>query len=475
MKKIFRNIFIAAAFLAATSSCESLVSGEEFDPNQPADAPANLILPAAELANAMFHESDVARLAGMWSGYFTGADRQYVGLNNYVASAADFDATWGIAYQGVMQQTSLVIAKAEGINDRATAGVAKIVQANTMGSVTSLWGDVPFSQAAQSDVYPNPEYDAQADVYAALQALLDEAIADIEAQGAAASIYNTGNWVEVAYTLKARYFMHVGDYASAYAAAQKGISDVANNLMVDHGDNINVNTNVFWTFLEWERAGYMTADNAYAVSLLNGADAMYRGNAKTDEGARLNYLYSDEQWYSDEWEPNSHPSFWGGKGNGFFDIATSFPLVTMHENVLILAEAASRNNDFTAALGHLNDYRAYMNAGGYIHADYHAEGLMYEAYDAADFQAGGMAAVAGFTAEESLLQEIMEERYLAFVGQVEGFNDLRRTADDKVGVKPTPVTGAELPKRFIYSQDEVNSNENTPEPLGVFEATPVNQ
>ena len=78
--------------------------------------------------------------------------------------------------------------------------------------------------------------------------------------------------------------------------------------------------------------------------------------------------------------------------------------------------------------------------------------------------------------EDALLIEILEERYVTFFGQIEGFNDVRRTRKEDVGIKLQPNTGSLLPERFLYPQSEIDSNPNTPSPLpGFFEPTEVNQ
>ena len=96
----------------------------------------------------------------------------------------------------------------------------------------------------------------------------------------------------------------------------------------------------------------------------------------------------------------------------------------------------------------------------------------YEAYVAADFESGGIANQPGATAMESLLHEIVEEKYVSLVGQIEVFNDIRRTEN----LLEIPSTnGSEIPNRFLIPQVEINANANTPNPIpDLTEKTPVN-
>ncbi len=84
------------------------------------------------------------------------------------------------------------------------------------GTGTDMWGDIPFSQAFAGEQQYTPEYDKQEDIYKGVQLLLDSAIANIAEQGAktpGGDDYFYGGdmskWEKLAYTLKARYYMHL--------------------------------------------------------------------------------------------------------------------------------------------------------------------------------------------------------------------------------------------------------------------------
>jgi hypothetical protein len=288
----------------------------------------------------------------------------------------------------------------------------------------------------------------------------------------ASDIYYGGNkakWIAAAYTLKARYYMHTKEYQKAYDAAKLGIASAAGNMMATHGQTFGKDFNVYYDFLQYNRPGYMTADGAYAVSLLQN-----RSNAKTDEKARLDYVYTTE--ISGIYEPNALCLFDWGAPNGFFGGDTSFPLVTFEENTLTLAEASVRTGKTAEALAALNAYRAYMNGGGYINTEYGTP--KYAAYDLADFANGGIENKDGLAQDRALLREILEERYITFIGQIEGFNDVRRTLKETdVRVKVTPNRGTQIPQRFLYPQVEINTNRASVPSTGVglFDATPVNK
>ena len=480
-KSSYLLLFLTVSGLIA---CESIVDDLNDDPNNPTDASASLLLTSAELANITIHEAHAARIAGMWSGYFTGVDRQYAGIYVYNINGSSFSQIWQNIYYGVFQQANLIETKSTAVNNRLLIGMAKVLKAHAVGAAVAGWGDVPLSEVANEE-FVNPAFDAQADVYGGLQLLLDEAIVELESGVGSvdvADIYFGGDgsqWLEAAYTLKARLYLENREYALAYEAAQKGISAPENSMMAPHGSTVSANENTLYTFVARSRAGDMNSAGAYLTTLLDPASPAYRGNAKTDETARYRYYFipAENARFTAGTEPNHYSPSLGDSLRGFAAQDQNFPLITYSETLLILAEAGARAQGFDVGLQHLNAYRTYLDEGGYLDATYQAAGFPYAylPYEAADFEAGGLANESGLPTDQALLQEILEERYVTFFGQLLGFNDIRRTRKEAVGIKIQPNTGNQLPERFIYGQEEINSNTSVPNPVpDIFVPTPVN-
>ena len=155
-------------------------------------------------------------------------------------------------------------------------------------------------------------------------------------------------------------------------------------------------------------------------------------------------------------------------------------LISYEENQLILAETAARAGDFGGALNYLNDFRAWLNTGGRLNANFTDSTYLYEAYVAEDFDAGGMENADGIDATRALLREIVEERYVSGFGQFMPFNDARRLrksdSDIAVPIPLNPGSTTQHPERMPYSDDELNANSNAPsEDPGIFSVTEVNQ
>lgn len=474
MKNIIYLLF--GAFSLA--SCEGLVDGLNENPNSPTTSSYQYILTGAEVGNIVLQTGETARKAGIFCGYYTGVDRQHLGFSEYGVTTSDFDSEWNNVYVDVVAN---IIAAEQAAEDEGvgavTKGISQTVRAMALGTAASLWGDIPFDEAGLPDIEA-PSFEGQVAAYGKLQALLDDAISNLSSgtgrPTSGSEIYLDGDpiaWTEVAHTLKARYYMHTKEYDKAYAAAQNGISSPANNLMAPHGtarENANLNYSFF--AVEVRQSDLVTSD--FMASLVSPDAATspditrYRGNAKTNETGRYNYLFEINSFGI---QPNT--------ANGAYAAqSASAPLVTFEENTLILAEAGLRTQGFAIGLAHLNDHRSHLATGGYM-TNANPADLQYDAYESNDFDNGGMENPDGVSPDNALLREILEERYVTFFGQIEGFNDTRRTEGEAtVRVPVMPNTGSQLPQRFLYPTTEIDRNPNVPKPVpGFFEPTPVNQ
>ena len=477
MNNAFRIIIIV--LLSICISCEELVDGEiNVNPNNPTSTGYQSILVTAQVGQMILQNGESARRAGIFAGTHSGIDRQHQGYTTYTVTTTDFDDLWDDVFINSYRNARFTedAALEEGITG-ITIGIAQVLQALSLGTGTSLYGDIPFDELVDP-AFDNPMFESQTVVYSKIQSLLDEAIVNLSlgtgrpVEGA--DVFFNGDeasWIAVAHTLKARFYMHVKDYASAYTSAQNGILSVEASMYAPHGDALTA-ANLNWQFFANGTRGPDLVVSDFIVSMVapdatvNPAIANYRGNAKTNEAARYNFLFEIN---SNGFQPNLSASGLGGQ-------TVSEPIVTYQENLLILAEAGSRSVDFATGLGHLNDFRAFMASGGYL-IDPVAADIQYDAYESADFDAGAMENLDGIAANDALLREILEERYVTLFGQIEVFSDVRRTRSEPVvRVQVMPNTGTDLPQRFIYPQSEIDRNGNVPSPLpGLFDATLVNQ
>ena len=345
------------------------------------------------------------------------------------------------------------------------------------GTAASIWGDIPYTEAANPEI-SDPVFDGQLSVYSAAINLLDQGISTL--QGASSSslsedIYFNGDkdkWIAAAYTLKARFSLHQKDYAAAASAAANGILSADGDLRFypKASANTSGDKNLFFTILEGSRAGDIGNSNAgvdsFLVQMLDSSTGLSRNNAKTDETARLGYYRID--------------SSGGSVNDGVVAGTEPQNMVTYFENELILAEAKARVGSVSDGLSHLNNVRAWLNSGGHLNDAHIGNVFKYEAYVASDFEAGGMENSDSVSAKTAFLREVIEERYVSGFGTHMAYNDARRLrkSDSDYAVPFVLVNGPNppYPERMPYATNELNSNENAPaEDPGIFTKTAVNQ
>ena len=473
MQKKILTIFIAIGIVLG--SCESLVDDINDNPNRiTADEidDTQLFLTGAMLANSVAQAGHLNRISGLWSGQLTGFTSLYANIYGYSISTAESVSTWSRVYIGVISNARHMRNVAP--NDNLLVGISKVLEAHAIGTMASLCGDVPYSEI-NDDLIQDPVFDSQVSVFNNLLGLLDSAISDlngITGRTLPQDIYfngDAGKWVEAANTLRARYYLQLKDYGSAYSAASNGISSPEGSMKyIPRGDEaiIEGDKNLFWTILAGPRNGDIGTGNSYLMQLLDSVSVINRYNAKTDERARFGYYTIDEL---------------DAKANrGIIEQFEPHNLVTFQENLLILAETGVRTIDFDTGLGHLNEVRAYLNTGDFLNVNFVEMPFTYDAYDASDFAPGGMENADNIAADRALLREIIEERYVSGFGMFMPFNDarrLRKSDTDLLVPFPLNTTAATMqPERLPYSNDELNTNSNAPdEDPGIFIQTMVNQ
>jgi starch-binding outer membrane protein, SusD/RagB family len=469
MKKV---IFVLISLLIITG-CESLVEGINENPNEPIEAPANLLLVGAELATITVQVSHLQRISGMWSGQYRGVTLLYGSLHNYNISTEETNSTWSTIYQGIVKQCRIIQSELSGF--RNFVGVSKVLEAQAIGTAAELFGDIPYSQAVDhpNELIEDPIFDGQRSVFDQMQLLLDDAIDDLSSTGPSIAfpneIFHNGNrnrWIQTARTLKARFYMDTKDYPNAYAQALLGISTNANSMKFNPpaAPTANGNANLLNVFIG-ERTDYMTTAGTFLERLINPLNPLSRNNAKTNEQARSKYYAIGGSSANAE--------------NGVAKITSPMPLVTYEENLLILAEAGARTQTFATALGHLNTLRTHLASGNAFIKVATADITRYDAYVAADFNPGGIENPDGITPIRALLREIVEERYVSLYGTFIPFNDARRLrkSDTDIDVPfPLNISNTTLyPERFPYAQDELNANSNADPELGIYAVTEVNK
>lgn len=471
-----RNLLLGllSILLIVTSCTNDQLEEINRSPNAPTGASLDLIMDATLVGAIQPFEGENARLAGIWAQQFTGTDRQYAAFQTYNVSSADFD--WAGYYYSTTNQADIAIEKATVDANEIAKGMMLTIKGMSFGTVAALWENAPYTQANNLNEFPNPSFDDQQTIYTGAHSILDDAIAAFET-GAGSDLgtdfYFGGDpakWEAAAHTLKARFYLHQGDYSSALSEAEQGILVAANDMMIPHPTgSYNQDMNLYHSFIVLDREDYMGAQNAMLPTMLDSvgedADGVITGaknNAKTDEKARFQFYYTgygtvDGDGFVErgDYLPNTSAAY---------AATASFPLVTALENLLIAAECQIELGSETEALNYLNQARAQL-------ALQFPDGT-YEGYVDTDFDAGGIVDHGKGSRIENMRYEIAIEKYASLVGQIEVFNDLRRTKN-LIGLTPIG-TSTQLPQRYLVPQDEVDGNPNAVVEPDLFKPTAAN-
>ena len=434
------NKYILTFFAAiVVGSCESYTEDLNDDPNNFIVAASDLIIGQTQLAFMQHMGSNNARYAAVFANTMSGADRQYLTLNTYSPNRGNYDDMWEDTYlQGI--NTAQLILNDESAGN-LVKGIASILQGALFAEMAVLYGDVPFSQAVKPDEYPNPVYDSQADVVNGGIALIEQGITLVGSASIAAgfggSRLSGGTWGEAGHTLAARYSLLAGNYAAAISHANQGISSSGNDLETQHGTS-QENRNLFYQFIIDERQDYLKANDSHLVHLLDGTAS--RRLATPAQQLQYDYYFIPESGGA-EVALNT-------TAGGVFEIDAPFQLASYQETQFILAEAKFMQGDEAGARQHLNNVRADQR-------------VQYSS-DATGFPDS----VATGT---DLHLQILEEKYIALIGELVTFHDLRRTRNAiSVPNKQGAIGASNFPQRYLYPQIEIDTNPNIPASLPDF-------
>ncbi|MBU3741904.1 MAG: SusD/RagB family nutrient-binding outer membrane lipoprotein [Candidatus Kapabacteria bacterium] len=417
MKRLLIGFTTAAMLFTTACDTPFIDPALNTDPNSLADAGMTVILPVTQASLGYVMGGDIGRYSSLLTQHNEGVDRQHLGIYNYTFTESDVDNSWSTMYSGIMKDLKIIMDKADAAESPHYKGVAQIMFAYTMCTVTDLYGHVPYSDAFKGDAAEGrtttPKYDKQADIYASLMAMLVEAQANLTAASKTSPsrddlIYggNRGSWAKAAKSLMARMSMHMVKSGKAtlddvITHASAGIAANDENFSFTFGTAQN-NANPWYQFTT-QRDGDLAFNGFFAKIL-------------SDRNDPRAAVYAD--------------SIRVGSYLAAIDAPVTF--VTAAEVNFLKAEAEfAKGNKPGAHAAYVEGVKASMEAAG----------------------VDGTAYLATLPAADALtLDEIMTQKYIAMYGNVESYSDWRRTGLPTL--TPAPASGKQIPRRWPYPQDE---------------------
>lgn len=443
MKNIFKfNIAFLVILTLLISSCEKWIDTDiNINPDVPSDVPMELLIPTMQLSMSyQIGGTRAVKSTNIYLQYLNGVDRQSLSESSYSMTTSDVNDLWRRMYYQPMMDATKIISKAEEEASPHYAGIAKVCMALSLGTMTNLFGDIPYSEAFKGDqAIITPAYDSQEQIYASIDGLLAEAISDLSSTSnyiplSGDMIYNNSetSWIKAAYALRARYALYKKDYDNA-------LTYIGNS---------------FTSADKFEMA-FGTSDAEAGPMYQFASVSSYRNDIKMCET--------------------------------FIDmlLATSDPRLSFYATtfggIYVGSPAGSEDADASGLGSYNNSADAPVVLSSYAEMQFiKAECLLMKASPDTDaavaaYKVAVAASVTTVTEDANTawldanintedgttitLEKVINQKYLAMYSTVIPFDDYRRTGFPAL----TTVSGAgPIPARFPYPQTELSYNPNCP-------------
>lgn len=427
--------------------------------NSPTDVAAANELPSVIVESAVGTTgTDLAWYASVFTEQNAGSYGQLRDADTRAAATASsiFNNNWNAIYDNLMILKDIMAKTSPGgsePNNKAVLGIAQVLTAYNLAVATDLWGQVPWTEALMGTENMQPHFDKQEDIYKnVLFTYLNNAIANLS-QPVPTDIKtvlekqdlmyggNTDAWMEAAWSLKARYFMHMQKVVptavdSALACVPQGFSAPENALVFDKYEETAIGENPWYQFL-YDRSYLVVGKTlydlmaerkdprikAYFVAMNANGTIIAAPNGQAEQS-----FSGDVYSYSKLSNQPTAPT----------------PLMTYHELKFIEAEALARKGqNFTAVLQEaIAANFAYHNVTG--------AGAYYTAMVAPRLGA----------TMESQLKEILTQKYIAMyeAEAIEVYNDYRRTRIPELHNPFNTSANYGFVERYPYPTSEVTAN-----------------
>lgn len=302
MKKI---IYICGflAFLALATGCKKdWLTELGNNPNQPSNAPVELLLPPV-LSGFASLEVGLNTRVGIWMGYGSFAGGYSIDDNTltyYVNQGAP--SVWG--YYDVLKNADYIEQRSKAMeNMEYFVAAAKTLKAFGFQKLVDAYGKIPYTEAFQGVGNFFPAYDDAQAIYNANLAQLDTAIAIIQNADASTAISMASNdimfkgdmdkWLKFANTVKLKYLIResnvIGAGGGAELAKTNSIGFITEDANVNPGYlNTAGKQTPLWASFATDPGGALVSDGYKYLRAGGAALNFLKGN----NDPRLFYIYA---------------------------------------------------------------------------------------------------------------------------------------------------------------------------------------
>jgi len=450
------------ALLFVTASCDDFLDVNT-DPNNPSDAPAELLFPAAVISTAGTVGGQYAILGGLWAQYYTqnNASNQYKDIDSYniLATNGTFAGRYTELYSGALTDYQVIRNRARTNEQWDAYLMATVMQSYTFQVLTDLYGDIGFDESLRgNEGLVNPVFRTGPEVYDSLIARIDFALAQDVPGSASAGLASNDvifggdmdQWIRFANTLKLKLYMRQSEarpsiaqagIEAMYAAGAQFLEEPAH---LDIFEDVTSRRNPLY---EMDQSTALNTNQNLKASL-----TLFSFLENVDD-PRLQELYLE-----------STAGGYKGQPQGAFNLTTaqldplsvSRALIEPDAPVYFISEAESYFLQAEAVLRGwgTGDAAALYNAG--VDASFEQLGVPRGGLYA--FPSGGF---------EEQLEAIITQKWVALAGTYQGleayFDFLRTGYPDFFTYPVEGVTGGEFAKRLPLPNIVSQRNPNAPQ------------
>lgn len=469
-----KKISLILILFVSLTSCKKYLD-VNVTPNNPTDVPPSTILPATTIGIAFANSNDLNRATSALVQHIAGVANQTASYDIYNLDGS-FSNQWNFEiYGGSLNNLQLLINR-YSTTSPAYSGIAKLQMAYAFSMATDLFGDVPYSQAAQGLKFQNPRFDKQEDIYlgnasAGIVSLFDlvkSGLADLDKTsllkpGKDDLVYggDLTKWKRVANTLLLKFAIQISNRNAELAKTT--IQSVITGNQYINANNLDFEVpfgaavggqNPIYTFNNVTRSG----DQILSTRFLNLTKSL-------NDTVRLAKFFTKQSGRFVSFENGAIATPPAAATRSRYNVYLTgvsgeapIRLLTNFQVQFILAEAA-------LVLGTSGDANAYYQAG--IRANMQKVGMTQAEIDTYFASNPTVVNLDPAASVEDRRRQIITQKYIAWVGNgIEAYNDYRRTgyptlpvALNSQGDNPNII-----PTRLPYTSDESAANPLAPNP-----------
>jgi len=469
MKKLSFLFLIFISFI----SCKKFLDVNT-TPNNPTAVPPNTILPTTTIGMGFANSNDLDRATSALAQHIAGVGNQTAAYDVYNLDG-NFDNQWNGEIYGINLSDLQILIDQYSETSPAYSGIAKLEMAYLFSIATDIWGEVPYSQAAQGLKFTNPRFDKQEDIYQGNSALGITSLFDLVKSGLAdlaktSNVFVPGSddivykgdrtkWARMGNTLLLKFAIQISNKNPALATSTIASVITGNNYINSNALDFEVpfaasvgNQNALYTFNNLNRTG----DQMLSTRLLNLEKSL-------NDTVRLAKFFTKPNGVFtsfDNGATGAAPALATRSKYNTYLTGTSgeapIRLLTYAQVKFILAESA-------LILGTTGVANTLYQEG--ITASMQKVGMT--AAEISNYFTTNPTVVTLSGTTEQQRAQIITQKYISWIGNgIEAYNDYRRT-----GYPPlTLVNNAQgdnpnvIPTRLPYTTTELSSNPNAPNP-----------